>query len=647
MMASIQQVVFPFIVCLLHGFLICQGAITGGMLYAKESESREVKELNGLWNFRADKSSARDEGFTQKWFMQSLAKTGAVIDMPVPCSYNDVTQDRTLRDFVGWAWYDKEFIAPNSWGSTLNRVFLRFESAHYNTVVWVNSKQVVTHEGGHLPFEAEVTSLLNYGQENRITVAVNNTLTPDTLPPGTVTHKSDTKRYPPGYYVQNLQMDFFNYAGIQRPVKLYTTPLVYIDDITINTTISGSTGIIDFSIAHISGAVNVTVELFDAANQLIAKYSGTKGKLTVKNAKFWWPYTMSDTPAYLYKMKVNVSSSGVHDIYRLPVGIRTVKTTDKQFLINGQPFYLHGVNKHEDADIRGKGLDLPLVIKDFSLLKWLGANGFRTSHYPYAEEIMDLCDKLGIVVIDESPGVGIKTLENFDNTSLAHHIEVMTEMWRRDKNRPSVVMWSVANEPNSKASVAGPYFKSVIGHVRSLDSTRPVTFVVGGGSQPTTDHAAQYVDVLCINTYYAWYSDPGHLEVITLQANNDLVEWHKEFNKPVIQSEYGADTIPGFHVDPPLMFTEEYQVEFLKNYHAAFDQLRKDFFVGELIWNFADFMTDQSVTRAVGNKKGVFTRQRQPKASAHLLRQRYQSLINDTLTNCNKHNNIVKSNTIL
>ncbi len=100
-----------------------------------------------------------------------------------------------------------------------------------------------------------------------------------------------------------------------------------------------------------------------------------------------------------------------------------------------------------------------------------------------------------------------------------------------------------------------------------------------------------------------------------------LREFHEKFKKPVMMTEYGADTIAGFHQDPPVMFTEEYQCQMFEHYHNVFDKL--DFFVGEHVWNFADFMTRQDVTRVVGNKKGVFTRQRQPKMAAHLLRRRW------------------------
>uniref|UniRef100_UPI003AB0E4A4 beta-glucuronidase isoform X2 n=1 Tax=Centroberyx gerrardi TaxID=166262 RepID=UPI003AB0E4A4 len=462
-----------------------------GMLFPRESPSREVKELTGLWDFRADQSPSRNLGFQKAWYKSRLAETGPVIDMPVPASYNDITQDPTLRDFIGWVWYEREVVVPARWiADEGTRVVLRVGSAHYYSVVWVNGVKVTEHNGGHLPFEAEIGDL----------------------------------------------------------------PQVH--------------------------------------------------------------------------MMAADGRAAYEDVYTLPVGIRTVKVTSTQFLINNKPFYFHGVNKHEDSDIRGKGFDWSLIVKDFNLLKWLGANSFRTSHYPYAEEILQMCDRHGIVVIDECPGVGIKDIRSFRNASLAHHLVVMDEMVRRDKNHPSVVMWSVANEPASEVPPAGLYFKTLITHTKALDPTRPVTYITD--SNYARDKGAPYVDVLCVNSYFAWYHDPGHPEVIPIQLNTQFENWYGKYQKPIIQSEYGADVVPGLHNDPPMMFTEEYQKLVLQSYHSVFDQKRKEYVIGELIWNFADFMTAQGVARVVGNKKGIFTRQRQPKAGAFILKERYWRLANET-----------------
>ncbi|XP_066517633.1 beta-glucuronidase [Hoplias malabaricus] len=605
----------------------------GGMLYPRDSPSREIRELNGLWSFRADFSPDRNAGFTQAWYKQPLTETGPVIDMAVPSSFNDITQDVELRDFTGWVWYEKEVWVPVRWlQDSETRIVLRVGSAHYYAVVWVNGVKVSVHEGGHLPFEAEIDSVLRNGEGGpcRITIAVNNTLDLHTLPPGSIQYLNDPTRYPKGYFIQNYNFDFFNYAGIHRSVLLYTTPKVYVDDITVNTTFSDSTGFVYYNVSVVGSAKpTVKVSLSGKDKRCVATADGVFGVLKVPEVNLWWPYLMHENAGYMYSMEVQITAeNGQTDVYMLPVGIRTVQVTSSKFLINNKPFYFHGVNKHEDADIRGKGFDWPLVVKDFNLMKWMGANSFRTSHYPYAEEILQMADRHGIVVIDECPGVGIKDIRSFDNKSLDHHLIVMEELVRRDKNHPSVVMWSVANEPASEMPPAGFYFKQLVAHTKSLDPTRPVTFITD--SNYARDLGAPYVDVICVNSYFSWYHDPGHLEVITIQLNTQFDNWYGKYKKPIIQSEYGADAVPGLHNDPPMMFTEEYQRSVLQDYHKVFDQKRKDFVIGELIWNFADFMTAQGITRVVGNKKGMFTRQRQPKAGAFLLRERYWAIANET-----------------
>lgn len=614
------------------------------LLYAKESSSREVKELNGLWHFRADYSPGRDAGFTEEWYKEPLPKTGDTILMPVPSSFNDITQNVSLKNYIGWVWYDREFWLPKAWTDNKTRVMLRLESAQYNAIGWVNGIQVTNHSGGHLPFEGEITDYVTAGKPNRVTVAVNNTLSPHTLPPGTLTFGGPPE-YPKGYVVQHIQADFFNYAGLHRPVKLYTTPSeVHVDDITVTSSLeSNGSAVVNYivEVQSSSPGVTVQVKLMERMGRVAARASlnyklrrcqkalycskAVKGSVVVDDPHLWWPWTMNEEAGYLYVLQVTATTEdGVEDMYRLPVGIRTVAVQGTQFLINNKPFYFLGMGKHEDADIRGKGLDYPLIMKDVNLIRWLGANSFRTSHYPYAEELMDLCDKNGIVVVDESPAVGLTHPDNFADETLAHHLEVMTELVQRDKNRPSVVMWSVANEPSSELAIAEAYFKKVIDHTRSLDPTRPVTFACNQAYN--TDRVVQFVDVICINRYYGWYQDQGHPEAITMGLSYELSLWYAKHGKPMMITEYGAGTIAGFHKDPPVMFTEDFQVEVLMDNFEVFDEYRGKFLVGEMIWNFADFETDQSTSRVDGNKKGILTRQRQPKTAARLIRQRYLSL---------------------
>jgi len=587
------------------------------MLYPRESETREVKDLSGVWEFRVDKDN---EGHEKQWFKKPLEDT---IAMPVPASYNDITQDSAIRDHIGNVWYERNFFIPSSWKE--KRIFLRVGSASHKARVWINGREAGYHKGGFLPFAVEVNDLVGFGQENRLTIAVDNILDWTDIPPGEIEEISDDM-HPEGYRVQEYHFDFFNYSGIHRPVRLLALPENYIDDISVVTNIDGKSGIVSYIIKVEGRLIRISVHLLDREGNTVAEANELEGKLCVSEAHLWEP---GHPYLYILEVKVFNGQEKLEDSYRLPVGIRTVKVDGKQFLINGKPFYFKGFGKHEDSDLRGKGLDHVINIKDLNLLKWMGANSFRTSHYPYSEELMNLADREGFVIIDEVPAVGLNLWGREEKAfsperaykALEHHLNCLRELIQRDKNHPCVVMWSVANEPASYEEGAVSYFQKIAKEVRNLDPTRPITLV--NSSMPHTCQVAQLFDVVCVNRYYSWYTDSGHLELIEFQLEKDLRDWYKQFKKPVFLTEYGADTIAGFHQDPAVMFTEEYQCEMLEHYHRVLDRL--DFIIGEHVWNFADFATKQDIVRVVGNKKGVFTRQRQPKAAAFLLKRRWSS----------------------
>ncbi len=580
------------------------------MLYPAQNRVREVKCLDGIWNFKVDKENC---GIEEKWYERRLRDT---IPMAVPASYNDLlTED---RDHVGYVWYETFFAVPGSWEG--KRVVLRFGSAAHHAICWINGEEIVRHKGGYLPFEADITRLVeeNPGcEEFRLTVALSNILDWTCLPSGEIVTK-DGEGYPEGYHYQDTFFDFYNYTGIHRHVKLYTTPKNYIEDIVIKTVLSD-----DHSRAEVSCSITGTdvlkkIQILDEEGTVVAEAGNGETVLTVVNPVLWQPGN-----AYLYRLRVE----GEADLYTETFGIRSVEVTDKAFLINGKPFYFRGFGKHEDSDIHGRGFDEAVNIKDFGLMKWIGANSFRTSHYPYSEELMMLADREGIVVIDECPAVGMcfwTSKPVFDGSrvnkqTLEHHLDTLRDMYARDKNHPCVVMWSVANEADTSEEGSAVYFKQVIDTMRALDDTRPVTMVQT--IWPSADRVSQWLDVICLNRYMGWYSDHGHLEVIGLQLKKELNEWYEKFGKLMIMTEYGADTIAGLHKFPPVTFSEEFQCAFLEEYHKAFDQL--DFMIGEQVWAFADFQTKQGLNRVDGNKKGIFTRNRQPKMAAYVLKNRW------------------------
>ena len=204
------------------------------------------------------------------------------------------------------------------------------------------------------------------------------------------------------------------------------------------------------------------------------------------------------------------------------------------------------------------------------------------------------------------------------------HAQAIRELVARDKNHPSVVLWSIANEPESDTEGAEDYFRPLFELTRELDPTRPVGFVNVMLAPHGKCRVSQFGDVLMLNRYYGWYVDTGDLTAAELAWEEELRGWAGE-GKPIIITEYGADTYPGLHSVPPNPWTEEYQVEYLDMNHRVFDRI--DAVVGEQVWNFADFATTSGIMRVGGNKKGVFTRDRQPKAAAHALGRRWRGTL--------------------
>lgn len=599
------------------------------MLYPILTESRSCIDLSGTWEFKRD---AQGKGFDEEWYKTRLSDS---LTMPVPASYNDLKEDAALRDHYGWVFYQRTVTVPEFLKS--QRLLLRMEAVAHKAMVYWNGKLICSHKGGFLPFEVQINEVLETG-ENLLTIAVDNRIDLTTLPVGrdrpifSTEPVSEQKQNYPGF-------DFFNYCGILRPVKLYSTPWDYIEDITLvsdlDTAADSVTGIIHYTVKTSVPHADVSVQCFDAEGHLAGTGTGAQGQICIPHAHLWMP-----GDGYLYQVKVNSGS----DSYVLPFGIRTVQVEGSKFLINGKPFYFKGYGKHEDTFPNGRGFHPVMNAKDISLMKWQGANSFRTSHYPYSEEMMRLCDREGIVVIDETSAVGVNLKFGGGNSPFSrdaitykpyseggigtfeHHKDVIRDLIDRDKNHACVVMWSLANEPDSTGPGAYEYFEPLFTLARQLDpQKRPCTIVCMSSPFWKEDIAKDLADVICLNRYYGWYDFGGELEEAEKALREELT-WWDALGKPIMVTEYGADTVSGLHDTMPVMFTEEYQAAYYEANHRVFDTM--EHFVGEQVWNFADFATCQDTGRVQGNKKGIFTRDRKPKLAAYVLRKRWNSIPN-------------------
>ncbi|NLE99005.1 MAG: beta-glucuronidase [Propionibacterium sp.] len=587
------------------------------MLRIRRSASRTIHNLDGIWDFQLDAAGA---GLDDRWFAAALADARP---MPVPSSFNDVTVESEIHDHVGHVWYQRDVIAPRLLDG--ERLFVRFAAATHAATVWVGDVEVVSHIGGYLPFEADITDHVTPGGTFRLTAAVDNRLSWQTIPPG-YTETDEVGRLHQRYF-----HDFYNYAGLHRSVDLYTRPAVAVTDVTITTDIDGTAGIVRYDV-EAEGASDVTVRVLDADGAEVAAGEGAIGEVRVDDAQLWQPGR-----GYLYTLEVTADD----DVYPQPFGIRTVEVQDSQFLINGEPFYFRGYGRHEDNLVRGKGHDDVMMVHDFELMKWQGANSFRTSHYPYAEEVMDYADREGFVVIDETAAVGMNmglsggifsgeahttfSPETINDETQKVHEAHIRELIARDKNHPCVVLWSIANEPETNTDISREYFEPLVAATHDADPSRPVGYVNVMLSTPDKEKVADLYDVVMLNRYYGWYWQNDNLPLGEKLMREEIDGWLELApGKPILFTEYGPDTLGGLRDLHSRPWSEDYQIAFFDMYHRVFDDYPE--IVGEQMWNFADFQTVPGIMRVGGNKKGMFERDRAPKATAYHIRNRWQAM---------------------
>ncbi|EQB23962.1 beta-D-glucuronidase [Streptococcus equi subsp. zooepidemicus SzS31A1] len=588
------------------------------MLYPILTKTRKIYDLGGLWQFKLGDHNP-----------QELLASDEL--MVVPTSFNDVVVDKDKRNYIGDFWYERFVDVPDL--AADEELVLRFGSVTHNATVYVNGQALGQHKGGFTPFEVLVPETHYQDNQIKVSVCANNILDYTSLPVGN--YSEETQEDGSIKKIVKENFDFFNYAGIHRPVKLMVRPKCHISDITITSDLSEdmTSALVEVSVETSAAVDEVKVTIFDEEHKLVVQ--AIDGKARLDKVRLW-----EVLDAYLYTAHVEIIVDGnVVDSYDEPFGIRSIAVEKGQFLLNGKPVYFKGFGKHEDTFINGRGLNEAANLMDMNLLKELGANSFRTSHYPYSEEMMRLADRMGILVIDEVPAVGL--FQNFtasldlspkDNgtwsvmkTKEAHE-QAIRELVKRDKNHPSVVMWVVANEPASHEEGAHEYFEPLIALYKALDpQQRPVTLVNLLLATPDRDKVMDLVDVISLNRYYAWYVDHGDLTKGEVGLRQELLEWQSKFpEKPILMTEYGADTLPGLHSMWDIPYTEEFQCRFYEMSHRVFDEIPN--LVGEQVWNFADFETNLMIFRIQGNHKGLFSRNRQPKHVVGLFKERWNTI---------------------
>lgn len=586
------------------------------MLYPIQNNYRMLIDLTGMWKFKPDPLNA---GLTENWQDGFVSQQ----EIALPGSWNEQLEEEGLLYYVGSAWFSKEVLIPEIFSN--KKIKIRIGSADYNSQLWIDGKPVGSNSLGFLPFEFEINKFITFGKKSEIVLKVSNELNDESIPQGINSeHYAQENRIreetnPPARF------DFSPFGGVHRPVKIVICPFDHIEKVKVDTKIlSASKGAVELNV-ETSGLADgeISVSLLNNGKVIIAEGLLKKNRANIKfeinKCRLW-----SNQSPNLYDLDVTLKKEGVVlDEYTLPIGIREVKVEGNRLLLNGKEIYLKGFGKHEDYSIVGKGLLLPVMVKDFCLLKWINANSIRTSHYPYSEEFMQYADQQGILMIDEVPAVSLD-FRYLNGKTLKNHKEYITRLIERDYNHPSVIMWAVGNEPNlvgedSYYNGSGKkYWSEIFSLARKLDQTRPVT-VPNCTRAGINDPVFEFCDIISLNRYYGWYEFPGKLDLASDTLSREMDEIYKKYKKPILFTEFGADTIPGLHSTSDQMFTEEYQAKLLETYINVIRS--KSYTIGEQVWNFADFRTPQHFRRVVLNMKGVFTRERLPKLAAFRLKE--------------------------
>lgn len=510
-----------------------------------------------------------------------------------------LTQAPELRYYQGLMWYQRTFPAP---AERKGRYFLRFGAANYSTTVYLNGQPLGRHEGGFTPFAFEVTKLLRSG-DNQITVGVDAQATEATVPPPVT--------------------DWENYGGITRPIRLISTPDTYVDDAWVRLTRDGRLAVD----AHLDGphAASRPVRLkiaelgLDWAGRTDARGDWRATEAAPRALLRWSP----ERPK-LY----DVTIAAGDDTWRDRIGFRTIEVRGPDILLNGRPIFLRGMSLHEEEI----GAEPTRAITPAAARALLGelrdglhGNYVRLAHYPHSEVMTRMADEMGMLVWSEVPVYWRVAWSNPDTLATARNM--VAENILRDRNRASIMLWSVANEtPVNDAR--NTFLRTLVADVRALDDTRLVGAALlterstGPDGRPViamADPLADALDVVAINTYFGWYT-PDRLD--------DLAGFgfRVPANKPLIFSEFGADAKAGFHDlrAMPQKFSEEYQADFYRKTLAMVDRIPT--LRGMSPWILKDFRSprrQEPEYQQGWNRKGLISETGQRKAAFDVLAQYY------------------------
>ncbi len=509
----------------------------------------------------------------------------------VPGDWN--SQKKELLFYEGTVWYKKSFDYYKRNGT---RIFLRFGAVNYSAVVFLNGEKLGSHEGGFTPFSFEITRLVRE-KENFVVV------------------KADNKRCME--CVPTVITDWWNYGGLTRNVAIVETPAAFISDYCVQLQ-KGSFNNISGWI-KLSGSQPGQKVAIDIPEIKIHKSYKTNSSEKIHfsfpaSPSLWTP----EHPA-LYDVILSFESDTIKD----RIGFRTIETNGTEVLLNGKSVFLRGVSIHEEAPFRsGRANSLEDAKILLGWAKELGCNFVRLAHYPHNENMVKEADRLGIMVWSEIPVYWTIQWENEQTYKNASH--QLTEMIARDKNRASVICWSVSNETPLSAPRL-EFLKGLITQARKMDSTRLLTAAMerhydDASTQMIDDPLGEFVDLFGCNEYIGWYDG--------LPQKADTMKWKTIYQKPLVISEFGGGALFGYHADSLTAWSEEYQESLYKHQLAMLQRI--PFLRGMSPWILMDFRSPRRQLPGIQdfrNRKGLISEHGEKKKAFYVLQKFYEDII--------------------
>jgi beta-glucuronidase len=509
----------------------------------------------------------------------------------VPGDWN--TQRGSLLYYEGTVWYRRIFDDPRSDRSS--RLFLWFGAVAFRAHVFLNGELLGAHEGGFTPFDFEITDRVK-PTANSLVVMANNTRRAGSVP--------------------TLDFDWWNYGGLTRRVLLVEVPSTFVRDYVVQLGKGSRDRVRGF--IQLDGprpAQKVTLRIPEAGiSRTFATDAAGRAEIDFEATLELW----SPERPKLYDVEVAAETDTVHDT----IGFRSVEVRGTKILLNGRPLFLRGVSVHEEAPFRsGRAFSVEDARTTLGWVKELHGNFVRLAHYPHHEGMLREADREGVLVWSEIPVYWAIRWE--DPRTLKNALQQLTESISRDRNRASIVLWSVGNETPISAP-RNAFLKALVDRVRELDPTRLVTAALErgkpeGDTQVIDDSFGENLDVIGCNEYVGWYDG--------LPEKIDRVRWRSIYDKPLVMSEWGGGARYGLHGSSLTRWSEEFQEDLYRRQVAMLRRI--PFLAGTSPWILMDFRSPHRVLPGIQdgwNRKGVLSDRGERKKAFFVLQDWYREI---------------------